>query len=127
MFDSKGISSVPVPASPGKEVIRSAGEFASRPEPAVRNKTPQPEARNDSLQLGSGSTVMAARHQHTGMFLGPRLERIIAQVLGFFYGNRRDTVDEKERDKRRRNDFLNLDLMGERKVEQSHQGGFGGQ
>ena len=40
------------------------------------------------------------------------LERVSAQIASYFYGNRRDTPNEDEREKRRRNDFTHSDLFG---------------
>lgn len=54
-----------------------------------------------------------------------RAEKVIAQIWVFFFGQRKERTEE-EKDNRKQNDFLQLSLQGERKVESSEGAGLGG-
>jgi hypothetical protein len=57
--------------------------------------------------------------------LNSNFERIASQIAGFFYGNRKEKPADDEKQRRGLNDFFTLDFLGERKVEESNQSGFG--
>ena len=57
--------------------------------------------------------------------LGANFERVASQVASFFFGNRKEKPSAEERERRNLNDFFTLDFMGERKVEEINQSGFG--
>lgn len=57
------------------------------------------------------------------------LERVISQIGAFFFGQRRNRLNDEEMEKRRMNDFFSLDFLGGspegRKVEASNQSAAG--
>lgn len=52
-------------------------------------------------------------------------ERVASQIVSFFFGNRKEKPTDDEKQKRGLNDFFTLDFLGERKVEEPSQSGFG--
>lgn len=60
-------------------------------------------------------------------FKGAVLEKMMSQIFAFFFGNKKDKVDEKEKEKRFLEDFNDPEIWGKRVVESSNGSGFGGQ
>lgn len=150
MFDSKGISSIPA-SSPSPDKIRAeqggnravnnpAPQNASPlPPPAARfevpvtqftrnTPTPQsPQPQQQPVAKMPQGNLPGNLPGNLAQMLGGNAERVMSQVVSFFYGNKKDTVDEKELDKRRRNAFAETGLFEDQpKVEQSNKGGMGG-
>jgi hypothetical protein len=55
-------------------------------------------------------------------FKGPILERVISQIFTFFFGDKKDKTEEKE--KRNKEDYSQSDVFGKRVVEESNGSGF---
>lgn len=145
MFDFQGISSYPIEKrKTDSEAAKNGAGVAEKPPPgsvASQNSVfNQPIRDYSTFQFQTNRTPPALNpppEPPKPTFLTPffnsalmqgfsgNFERIASQVASFFWGNRKEKPSAEEQEKRNLNDFFTPDFMGERKVEEIAQSGFG--
>lgn len=120
MFDVKGT----IPITP---TSRNAASGAGMSQPSAGNVGMNTPAMNTRNMAAPQQPLLQGRIpvSQPGMGVNVPLERVVGQVLSFFFGSKK-TVDEGEKEKRERNDFRKSEIFGDKKVNESERPETGG-